>query len=117
MTMRSPDPKSCTSTSTCSPRRSPRLYHKYVKPGALAKLRDSKITARRTSQISLSEMLLLTPTSPSSPTIQQEYQPLNQDTGVPCFTSPVSLNRPGCLRRKKLFAVTPSFTPTDTYEF
>ncbi|KAG4383414.1 hypothetical protein AAZX31_13G066500 [Glycine max] len=114
--------KACTSKSTSSPRRSPRLFNKYMKPGALAKLRDSKINAARNNQqrtttttqiIALSEMLLLTPTSPSSPT--QQY---NEDNGVPCFDSAVNLHRPGCLSRKKLFAVTPTFTHTDTnYHF
>ncbi|KAK7385226.1 hypothetical protein VNO78_30940 [Psophocarpus tetragonolobus] len=95
-----------TSTSAFSPRRSPRLFHKYLKPGALAKLRDSKIKARHNqrTQMSRSETLLLTPSSPT-----QHY---NEDNGVPSFTFPV--NRPCCLRRKKLFAVTPTFTHTDT---
>ncbi|CAJ1971845.1 unnamed protein product [Sphenostylis stenocarpa] len=107
-------------TDTSSPRRSPRLFHKYLKPGALAKLRDSKIKERHnqraTNKNSLHEALLLTPTSPSSPT-QNDYQPLNQDNGVPCFTSPVNFNNPSCLRRKKLFAITPTFTHTDESQF
>ncbi|RDX87230.1 hypothetical protein CR513_31330, partial [Mucuna pruriens] len=107
------DAKECSSTS--SPRRSPRLYNKYLKPGALAKIRDSKIRAKQNKKISVSELLLLTPTSPSSP-IQQD-QPLNQDYGIPSFASPITVNRPTCLRRRKLFAVTPSFTPADAYDF
>ncbi|KAG2389855.1 hypothetical protein LR48_Vigan07g218600 [Vigna angularis] len=105
--------KVCTTTS--SPRRSPRLFHKYLKPGALAKIRDSKIKARnshRAAKISLYEALLITPTSPSSPT-QDDDHSLNQENGVPCFTSPVNLTSPSCLRRKKLFAVTPTFTHPD----
>ncbi|KAG4954624.1 hypothetical protein AAZX31_14G153300 [Glycine max] len=107
-----------TMSTSPHPNRSPRLFHKYLKPGALAKLRDSKITSSRhinnriTTQTSLSQLLL----SPSSSPIQQN-QPLNQDIGVPCFTPPIYLNRPHCLVRKKLFAVTPSFTHTDSYQF
>ncbi|KAJ1384395.1 hypothetical protein SESBI_42584 [Sesbania bispinosa] len=99
-----------------------RCYHRYLKPGALAKLRDSKITSKhtitsRTQHIALSQ-LLLPLASPSSPT--QQEQPLNEDNGIPCFDSTVNLliNRPRCLTRKKLFAVTPFFThSTDTYNF
>ncbi|QCE00366.1 hypothetical protein DEO72_LG7g1656 [Vigna unguiculata] len=105
--------KLCTTTS--SPRRSPRLFHKYLKPGALAKIRDSKIKARnshRAEKISLYEALLLTPTSSSSPTQDDDHSP-NQENGIPCFTSPVNLTSPSCLRRKKLFAVTPTFALPD----
>ncbi|KAG4976310.1 hypothetical protein JHK86_035784 [Glycine max] len=95
-------------------RRSPRLFHKFLKPGALAKLRDSKITSsrhkinRRITQISLSHLLLSSSpssssSSSSSSSIQQD-QPLNQDNGIPCFTPPIYPNRPRCLVRKKLFA-------------
>ncbi|KAK7301301.1 hypothetical protein RJT34_12162 [Clitoria ternatea] len=101
------NPKACKS----SPNRSPRNYHKYLKPGALAKLRDSKIIAKhasKSSQIFLSQLLL-------SPTFTQ--QPLNEDNGIPCFAPTVNLNRPSCLRRRKLFAVTPTFTIPDTHQF
>ncbi|KAG4383418.1 hypothetical protein AAZX31_13G066700 [Glycine max] len=108
-------------------RRSPRLFHKFLKPGALAKLRDSKITSsrhkinRRITQISLSHLLLSSSpssssSSSSSSSIQQD-QPLNQDNGIPCFTPPIYPNRPRCLVRKKLFAVTPNFTHPETYQF
>ncbi|KAK7301302.1 hypothetical protein RJT34_12163 [Clitoria ternatea] len=115
MAMReSPNPKACRS----SPKRSPINYLRFLKPGALAKLRDSKITARhasRSSQISLSQ-LLLSPTSPFSPT-QQGQLPLNEEDGIPCFAPIINLNRTRCLHRKKLFAVTPVFTHIDTYRF
>ncbi|KEH19821.1 hypothetical protein MtrunA17_Chr8g0362551 [Medicago truncatula] len=102
MTMKgSPKPNS----SSPSPRR-------YLKPGALAKLRDSKkIKASRKlqNQINLLDLSQLSPTSsPSSPPQQ------NLDNVVPCFNP--TINRPRCLARKKLFAVTPVFTEhTDTY--
>ncbi|KAK7321072.1 hypothetical protein VNO77_31240 [Canavalia gladiata] len=105
-----PNSDACNCKST--PKRSPRCYHKYLKPGALAKLRESKIKARlasRTNQSLLFQCLL----SPSSP-IQEEEQPLNQDNGIPCFAPPsINLNRPRCLVRKKLFAVTPHFIHPD----
>ncbi|KAK7321070.1 hypothetical protein VNO77_31238 [Canavalia gladiata] len=102
-----------------TPKRSPRCYHKYLKPGALAKLRESKIKARLASRTNQKLLFkgLLSPASPSSP-IQEEEQPLNQDNGIPCFDLPfINLNGPRSLVRKKLFAVTPSFTQPDTYQF
>lgn len=105
-----------TCTSISSPMRSPRLFRKYLKPGALAKLRDSKIKTRRnkkTAQFSFSEVLL-TPTSSSSP-IQDDHPP-NLDTGVACFTSHINLNCPSYLCRKKLFAISPILS-THTHQF
>ncbi|CAL0301352.1 unnamed protein product [Lupinus luteus] len=107
MTMKSVSPKSTSSSP------SPRTM-RYLKPGALAKLRDSKVTAtnhrynlRKFTSLS---QLLLTPISPS-PSMEGEQQDSpNQDNGVPCFTSRVDFNRPRSLTKKKLFAVTPTFT-------
>ncbi|CAJ1971843.1 unnamed protein product [Sphenostylis stenocarpa] len=85
---------------------------KYIVPGTLAKMRDSKITRnRRPTQVS-SSLVSLTPSS----TFQQD-QPLNQDNGVPCFALPLYYTQPTCFNRKKLFAVTPTFTPIDTHQF
>ncbi|QCE13176.1 hypothetical protein DEO72_LG11g169 [Vigna unguiculata] len=50
--------------------------------------------------------------SSSSPTQDDDHSP-NQENGVPCFTSPVNLTSPSCLRRKKLFAITPTFALPD----
>ncbi|QCE04083.1 hypothetical protein DEO72_LG8g2116 [Vigna unguiculata] len=50
--------------------------------------------------------------SSSSPTQDDDHSP-NQENGVPCFTSPVNLMSPSCLRRKKLFAITPTFALPD----
>ncbi|KAK7301326.1 hypothetical protein RJT34_12187 [Clitoria ternatea] len=113
MTMKeSPKPKPFKSSPKI---KSPRCM--YLKPGALAKLRDSKISAehasRTTQNISVSQLLL----SPSTPT-QHEEQALNQDNGIPCFdSSTVNPNRPRCLRSKKLLAVSPTFTLPDTHQF
>ncbi|KEH19820.1 hypothetical protein MTR_8g468940 [Medicago truncatula] len=104
-------------------RRSPKLPkssspspRRYLKPGALAKkLRDSKkIKANRKlqNQINLLELSTTTPISPPS----FSPSPQNLDNVVPCFDP--TFNRPRCLARKKLFAVTPVFTEhTDTYLF
>ncbi|QCD82613.1 hypothetical protein DEO72_LG2g2953 [Vigna unguiculata] len=66
----------------------------------------------RAEKISLYEAVLLTPRSSSSPIQDDDHSP-NQENGVPCFTSPVNLTSPSCLRRKKLFAITPTFALPD----
>nr|XP_004490647.1 uncharacterized protein LOC101491306 [Cicer arietinum] len=100
-------------------------HHRYLKPGALAKLRDSKITARnyatsiRIDNMYLSQLSSSSPTTSDSSPIQNEEIQQNHDNMVPSFDSHVSfINRPVCIARKKLFAVPPVFTPhTDTYPF
>ncbi|CAJ2655428.1 unnamed protein product [Trifolium pratense] len=112
MTMKqSPKPNSSKSSS---PIKTP---HRYLKPGALAKLRDSKITARNTSSRRFHEDISFSQLSPITPNISPNQN--DQENMVPSFDSHASFtNRPRCLARKKLFAVTPSFTPqTDTYPF
>ncbi|KAF1895179.1 hypothetical protein Lal_00022678 [Lupinus albus] len=95
---------------------------RYMKPGALAKLRNSKITAtnhRYASRKSTSlSQLLSTPTHLSSPysTDGEQLVSPNQDNGIPCFTSRVDFHRPKCFTRKKLFAVTPTFTVIDSHQ-
>ncbi|CAL5196926.1 unnamed protein product [Lathyrus oleraceus] len=105
MTMKgSPKPLS----SSLSPR-------KYLKPGALAKLRDSnkvKSNRKMQNQMNLLDLSQLSPITPNS-----SLPPQNLDNVVPCF-DPTFINRPRCLSRKKLLAVTPIFTEhTDTYLF
>ncbi|KAK9267294.1 hypothetical protein L1049_009717 [Liquidambar formosana] len=70
-----------------STNRDERLY-KYLKPGALAQLRDFKITG----EVSENAML-------------------NQPNGLPCFA--LTVNRPRCLHRKKLVAVPPIFVESE----
>ncbi|KAL5061541.1 hypothetical protein RYX36_023278 [Vicia faba] len=88
---------------------------KYLKPGALAKLRDSnKIKSNRKLQnrLNLLDLAQLSPITPTS-----SSPPQNFDNVVPCF-DPTFVNHPRSLGRKKLFAVTPIFTEhTDTYLF
>ncbi|KAI4298692.1 hypothetical protein L6164_032220 [Bauhinia variegata] len=93
-------------------------FHRYLKPGALAQLRDSKINARSRRCNSLTQKslcklssLVLTEASISSSSPTEESNPLNQFDGVPTFA--LRINRPRCLQRKKLFAVTPVFAEND----
>nr|KYP44577.1 hypothetical protein KK1_033924 [Cajanus cajan] len=97
---------------TSSPhRRTPKCHHKYLKPGALAKLRDSKIAINRTTNYLFLSQL-------SSPPAQHHHTLHHQNDAVPSFHPPIYLRRPRCLLRKKLFAVAPSFTHADhTYRF
>ncbi|KAG5110983.1 hypothetical protein JHK82_040206 [Glycine max] len=106
-----PNPEACPfspkkSTTGC-------FKFKYLIPGVLAKLRDSKITNnRRITQISASDELVLVP-----PASTQQDQTLNQENRIPSFALPTYHNRPSCLnRKKKLFAVTPTFTPANTHQ-
>ncbi|XP_076935582.1 uncharacterized protein LOC143602303 [Bidens hawaiensis] len=74
--------------------RSTATYLRYLKPGALAQLRDSKINAR-------SHHLRVTPSSPvaSSP---PRSPTTAVDAGSPCFS--IRLYGPRCPQRKKLMA-------------
>ena len=98
--------------SSCGERRT-RRCSKYIVPGTLVKMRDSKITHNRSSTQISSSAISLTPSS----TFQHDPSSLNQDNGVPCFHLPMYHSQPSCFNRKKLFAVTPVFTPTQTYQF
>ncbi|GKB46865.1 hypothetical protein Tco_0897618 [Tanacetum coccineum] len=80
--------------------RSP-TYLRYLKPGALAQLRDSKIKTI-THQIYLSRTITITSSSPVSSVQQQQEGELN-GISEPGFA--VRYNGPRCLQRKKLVAV------------
>ncbi|KAL0321131.1 UNVERIFIED_CONTAM: hypothetical protein Sradi_5374600 [Sesamum radiatum] len=87
------------------------LFYTYLKPGALARLRYSKITAR-SREIGAQTLLALSQLNPSSDSAFS--QPLAADlvmNGVPCFNLRVT-KYPRCLQRKKLIAVTPFFSET-----
>ncbi|KAJ0966167.1 hypothetical protein J5N97_027305 [Dioscorea zingiberensis] len=81
-------------------------FHRFLRPGALARIRDSRIIAR--SQRSggggslTVEILPLLPPSPPSP-------PLNQMDGPPCFA--VRVYGPRFPQRKKLAASKYFFFP------
>ncbi|KAF7851059.1 hypothetical protein BT93_L4682 [Corymbia citriodora subsp. variegata] len=75
-------------------------YLKYLKPGALAQLRDSRISAR----LHRVDSLLLQIRRPPPPPPDQEGRPLAAAAadGPPCFVG--RIYGPRCLQRKKLVA-------------
>ncbi|XP_019158850.1 PREDICTED: uncharacterized protein LOC109155685 [Ipomoea nil] len=76
-------------------------YLRYLKPGALAQLRDSRISAR-THRVFASQLQISSPLrSPSSPA---HVVPVD---GFPC--SPVRIRGPRCPQRKKLVAAKAMF--------
>ncbi|GAB4830861.1 hypothetical protein Ancab_004888 [Ancistrocladus abbreviatus] len=93
-------------------------YNRYLKPGALAQLRDSKIFKK--PQIYLHNLLPTTSVDPSpsnggdasSVTEPANPIPLLSMEVVPCFS--VRTYRPRCLRRKKLAASMPIFTQSQS---
>ncbi|GMY09893.1 hypothetical protein FCV25MIE_05132 [Fagus crenata] len=98
--------------SSLSPTRS-EPFHKYLKPGALAQIRDSRISARThrvnslyflSSSSSPREISLHRTTPPSSPPSNNAGQqtPVNVTDGIPCFS--VRIYGPRCPQRKKLVA-------------
>ncbi len=88
-------------------------FQRYLKPGALAQLRDSRIVARwqkHDLQTHIDQLLLHTTTPSSSLNIGNNNMPNPSDV-VPCFSSRTNYH-PRCLQRKKLVAVTPVFHET-----
>ncbi|CAO2823653.1 unnamed protein product [Amaranthus hypochondriacus] len=100
----SPSPPSSTSPPSPTPSPSP-SYNRYLRPGALAQMRDFKLTTNRRSQICFS-LLLLTNSHIQPPTADSNS---SMEVGPSFF--PLSPHRPRCLRRKKLAALPPIFTP------
>ncbi|KAL8045959.1 hypothetical protein ABFS82_08G150600 [Erythranthe guttata] len=96
-----------------APAPAPPSFYTYLKPGALAQLRNSKITAR-SRQIGAQTLLALCQLnlSSDSPFSQQQSPDFSMD-GVPCFNLRVA-NFPRCLQRKKLIAATPFFSETQS---
>ncbi|KAI4322554.1 hypothetical protein L6164_022236 [Bauhinia variegata] len=77
-------------------------FHKYLKPGALARIRDSRISARshRISSLSLISLHRVSP--PLSPQSNDGQPLVNAGEGFPCFVGRVY--GPRCPQRKKLVA-------------
>ncbi|GAB4826590.1 hypothetical protein Ancab_039988 [Ancistrocladus abbreviatus] len=89
-------------------------YNIYLKPGALAQLRDSKIVKR--PQIYLHHLLstnpaAASPTSSSEPETNTAISMLSME-GLPCFA--VRTFRSRCLHRKKLAASRPIFNQSQS---
>ena len=93
--------------SSSSPTRSDsEPFHKYLKPGALAQIRDSRISAHRVNSLYLlssSSISLHCTSSPPSSNAAPQQTPLNASTdGIPCFSG--RIYGPRCPQRKKLMA-------------
>ncbi|GER52944.1 F-box family protein [Striga asiatica] len=88
-------------------------FYTYLKPGALAQLRYSKTTAR-SKEIGAQTLLALLQLELSSNSAfpQPHSDGLAMD-GIPCFDVRVK-SYPRCLQRKKLVALTPFFSETQT---
>ncbi|CAN4078349.1 unnamed protein product [Withania somnifera] len=81
-------------------------FHTFLKPGALAQLRYSKISAKSSLKIAQSQFATFSviPLSDPSPNIE----------GLPCFCSSIRIRHPRCIQRKKLSAVAPIFTESNS---
>ncbi|KAG8385743.1 hypothetical protein BUALT_Bualt03G0076900 [Buddleja alternifolia] len=98
------------SSALRSPSPTPSFYT-YLKPGALAQLRYSKITAR-SKEFGAQALIALSQLNTSSDlAFSQPHSTGLAMDGIPCFNLRVkSYGR--CLQRKKLIAVTPFFSET-----
>ncbi|XP_057954636.1 uncharacterized protein LOC131148747 [Malania oleifera] len=92
--------------STCrSPAKRDEGFNKYLKPGALAQLRDLRISARSHRFASHSQIPLCRTLSPSSSPVASPAAARAQAAaieGFPCFAG--RIYGPRCLQRKKLVA-------------
>ncbi|CAN4083791.1 unnamed protein product [Withania somnifera] len=82
-------------------------FHTFLKPGALAQLRYSKISAKSRLKIAQSQFFTFSVVPSSDPLP-------NIDGLLPCFNSSIRIRHPRCILRKKLSAVAPIFTETSS---
>lgn len=85
-------------------------FHTFLKPGALAQLRYSKISAKSRLKSAQSCQHIPLSVIPSS-------EPLPTMEGLPCFKSSIRIRHPRCIQRKKLSAVAPIFTESNSWSF
>ncbi|XP_047336126.1 uncharacterized protein LOC124939725 [Impatiens glandulifera] len=79
-------------------------YLRYLKPGALAKIRDSRISAMMSSQRNeLKKIEISPPPPPINGMVQSPPAEANDDGSVLCFTGRMN-NGPRFPQRKKLMA-------------
>ncbi|XP_048434643.1 uncharacterized protein LOC125474708 [Pyrus x bretschneideri] len=83
-----------------SPNRSPEPFLKYLKPGALAQIRDSRISRARSHQLNWLSQVRVSP--PLSPVSDAGLPMVNAMEGFPCFSGRIF--GPRCPQRKKLAA-------------
>ncbi|KAJ0111731.1 hypothetical protein Patl1_02020 [Pistacia atlantica] len=81
----------------------PEPFLKYLKPGALARLRDSKISARSHRVISIPQISphRMSPMSPP-PSSNDDHPQVSVTDAFPCFSG--RMYGPRCPQRKKLVA-------------
>lgn len=84
-------------------------YLKYLKPGALAQLRDSRINARSHRIDSQSQISLHRTQSPSSSPVRFPQPAQITSDSFPCFAG--RIYGPRCPQRKKLVAAKSFFLP------
>ncbi|KAK4255344.1 hypothetical protein QN277_008356 [Acacia crassicarpa] len=77
-------------------------FHKFLKPGALARIRDSRISARSHRLTSLCQISLRSASPPSSPHSTHGLSQINVAEAPPCFAG--RTYGPRCPQRKKLVA-------------
>ncbi|PIN08578.1 hypothetical protein CDL12_18848 [Handroanthus impetiginosus] len=88
-------------------------FYTYLKPGALAQLRYSKITAK-SKEVGAQALLALFQLEVSSDSaLSQPHSAALAIDGLPCFNLRVR-SYPRCLQRKKLVAVRPFFSETQS---
>ncbi|KAJ4730034.1 Peptidyl-prolyl cis-trans isomerase [Melia azedarach] len=77
-------------------------FLRYLKPGALARMRDSRISARSHRVCAIPQISPHRPPSPSPPPSSDGQPQVNMNDGFPCFSG--RMYGPRCPQRKKLVA-------------
>lgn len=90
-------------------------FYTYLKPGALSKIRYSKI-AGKSKQIDAQTLVALRQLKSTSESAFSQINPITDNSieGFPSFSSRFQNNYPRCLQRKKLIAVMPYFSWTQS---
>ena len=88
-------------------------FYRYLKPGALAQIRDSKITAKSKKTLDLQFHMALCQITASTTAAESLARIPNGGDGIPCFS--LRTKNPRCLQRKKLVAITPVFCETQIW--
>ncbi|KAK4286267.1 hypothetical protein QN277_002846 [Acacia crassicarpa] len=92
-----------TRALTKSPPARAEQFHKYLKPGALARIRDSRISAKSHRLNSLCQISPRRSSPPPSPHPTTDQPQIIVGDGFPCFVGRIF--GPRCPQRKKLTAV------------
>ncbi|MCD7472964.1 hypothetical protein HAX54_014408 [Datura stramonium] len=86
-------------------------FHTFLKPGALAQIRYSKISAKSRLKNAQSQFAIYQHVPFSGIT---SSEPSTAIEGLPCFNSSIRIRHPRCIQRKKLSAVAPLFTESNS---